>query len=542
MISFLIMVVVSLSMVTSASAASYPDVPEDYQFSKEINYLSDEGIISGFPDGTFRYNATVTRAQAAVMLGKVLELDGELQSTDFPDVSQDHYAFGYIKGMAELDVITGFPDGTFRPDDPVTRGQMAKMLADTLNLEETSTITFSDVPSDHWTYEYVQKIYTAQITAGYPDNTYQPNKELNRGEFSAFVYRSVTDDKPDVVKQGDLEVHFLDVGQGDSSLIITPDGSTILVDASTSTHGEKIVSYLKKAGITTIDHVVATHAHADHIGGMVDVLQNFDIGTVYDSGVSHTSQTYLDYLEYIDQQNINFVVPEEGDSLISNDDYNLSGEFINVGDVDEDLNNSSIAFQLTYKESTFTFTGDAESQVEQDMVQEGNLQDTDVYKVAHHGSNTSSSDTFIESIDPEYAVFSYGEDNSYGHPHSNVVEKLQSRNVELYSTAVQGDIVFTTDGYSYDINVPKWDPQINEGQNEEPPSEDGDHSVSYPININTADYETLQAITGVGPTIAQRIIDYREANDGFDTIEEIINVKGIGDARFEDMKNQITVE
>lgn len=331
----------------------------------------------------------------------------------------------------------------------------------------------------------------------------------------------------------DLEIHHINVGQGDSTLIISETGRTMLIDAGERSAGEKVVSYLKKAGITTIDKFVLTHAHEDHIGGAVEVMENFEVKQVLDSGIPHTSKTYLDYLSIIDKNNIDFVVPSPGDKIDLDPSLNLL--VVNSGMSGDDLNDASISILLRYNQFTYLTTGDAEEKAENRIVKQFNIS-ADVLKVGHHGSNTSTNPYFLSKVQPQDAIISYGVGNSYGHPHEEVLQLLADSGVEHLHTTAAGDVVLTSDGLSYTIYS-----DDSYELNPVEPNDPIDSEPSFPININTADYETLQYITGVGDVIAQRIIDYRNTHGLFKSIEEIKNVKGIGNATFEKMKNQITV-
>ncbi|KAB7707089.1 hypothetical protein F9802_08745 [Bacillus aerolatus] len=174
-----------------ASVISFSDVLKSERFYNEIYTLSNEGIITGFPDGTFRPNTTVTRAQAAIMIGRALELTIDSTETTFNDVSSSSKAAGYIAAAYKSKIITGFPDGTFRPDETVTRGQMAIFLARAFKLQDTTKINFSDVAENMAAYESIKRILAAQITVGYPDNTFKPTADVTRGQFSAFLTRAL---------------------------------------------------------------------------------------------------------------------------------------------------------------------------------------------------------------------------------------------------------------------------------------------------------------------------------------------------------------
>ncbi|CAM3777137.1 hypothetical protein GCM10009865_50670 [Aeromicrobium ponti] len=185
---------VSEEVLLTVQGISFPDVSSEHRFFNEISYLTGELVITGFPDGSFRPNATVTRAQAAIMIGRALKLDGEQRDTIFTDAGASLKASGYIAAATERGIITGFPDGTFRPDAPVTRGQMAIFLARAFELTEEAPVTFSDVSSKSSSYEYIKKILADRITSGYPDGTFRPDQNLIRADFSAFMARALEEE------------------------------------------------------------------------------------------------------------------------------------------------------------------------------------------------------------------------------------------------------------------------------------------------------------------------------------------------------------
>ncbi|MFC7063792.1 helix-hairpin-helix domain-containing protein [Halobacillus seohaensis] len=289
---------------------------------------------------------------------------------------------------------------------------------------------------------------------------------------------------------------------------------------------------IKAAGIEEIHTMVATHPDADHIGGLVDVLEEIKVNHVVDSGKEHTTQTYMDYLSLIDQKNKPFDVAEQGSNLNVGDHVKL--KVINAMNSSSDLNESSIALKLSHEYIDFMLTGDASTENESSMLQNYDVE-AEILKVGHHGSSTSTSQAFMDQVDSELGILSYGE-NGYGHPDPNVVKRLQDAGASLYSTFESGDILVSTDGSSYDVSANTW-----EGNDSSSDPELDEPEGQYPINVNTADYETLQLITGVGTTIANNIIDYRNANGPFQTIEELDNVSYIGPATIEEMRPDITL-
>ena len=250
----------------------------------------------------------------------------------------------------------------------------------------------------------------------------------------------------------DLKVHFLDVGQGDSIFIELPTNETILIDASIKDASNKIINYLREENVSKIDYVFATHPHSDHIGGMSAVIKAFDIGQIYMPKAVTTTKTYENLLLTIKDKNLKIKTAKAGNTIIDTDDLKLVVLAPNQ-DSYESLNNYSIVLKLTYKEKSFLFMGDAETLSEKEIT--GDVQ-ADVLKVGHHGSRTSTSQAFLNKVNPSYAVISVGLNNDYKHPHQEVIDRLEKKNIKIYITDQNGDIIFTTDGYNIDVKVEKW--------------------------------------------------------------------------------------
>jgi len=326
-----------------------------------------------------------------------------------------------------------------------------------------------------------------------------------------------------------LDVHFIDVGQGDS-ILIREAQTSILIDGGDRWDwvAEKIVHYLNEQNIQTINAIISTHPHTDHIGVLPAVLRSFKVEAVYDSGRVHTTRNYENYLILIDELDIPFHTPRRGDVIIVG---NLEMQVLHpAGDVEQySLNNASVVLRLVYEKVSFLFTGDIEREAEQEILESGLNAGAVILKVGHHGSRSSSSGLFLDAVQPEVAVIQVGADNRYGHPHAETLQALEARGIEVYRNDLHGHVVIRTDGNTYRIETEK------SAQPRAPPG-------AGIININTASYEELQKITGIGPVIAERIIEYRQSHGPFRRIEDIKKVSGIGEGRFKQMKNQITVE
>ena len=258
---------------------------------------------------------------------------------------------------------------------------------------------------------------------------------------SSYSETVVTVPAPEPSEYQELKVHFLDVGQGDSCFIELPNKETMLIDAGESEYGDSIVTYIYGQGYDTLDYVVATHPHADHIGGMADVLNTFNIKNFYATSFTTTTQTYERMLDAVENSGAEVHEVMAGSVIL--DEPELLIEVVAPKTLSDDSNNSSVVIKLTYGENKFLFTGDAEKSEEDDIWT--NIK-CNVLKVGHHGSATSSSANFLKKVDPKYAVISCGMGNKYGHPSDEILERLNSRNIEVFRTDLQGTIVFTSDG------------------------------------------------------------------------------------------------
>ena len=252
----------------------------------------------------------------------------------------------------------------------------------------------------------------------------------------------------------EMAVHFIDVGQGDSIFIEASSGKTMLIDGGVKGAGKDVVAYLKAQGVKRLDYVVATHPDADHIGGLISVLNSISIKEFIDSGKVHTSQTYEEMLSLIQAKNIRFTIPEAGDAIQLEE--NLTIEVLAADEAASDNNDASIVLRAEYGNISFLLMGDADHGVEQELLRKGTDVQATILKAGHHGSSTSSSTEFVEAVSPLATILSYGQDNKYGHPHAEVIDELQNVSSEIYSTAEAGTIVITTDGVTYEIDAQQW--------------------------------------------------------------------------------------
>lgn len=250
---------------------------------------------------------------------------------------------------------------------------------------------------------------------------------------------------------GSLSVHFIDVGQGDC-IYINQGEYNMLIDAGNNEDGEKLVSYLKNLNVNGFDYVIGTHPHEDHIGGMDDIINNFEIYNYYMPDKLSTTKTFEDVLDALDNKGLSYTVPNIDDEFKLGD---ATFKVIYSGDDTNDINDSSIVLKMTYGDNTFLFTGDATSNVEEIILNKDIK--SDVLKVAHHGSSYSSTTEFLDKVDPKYAIISVGTNNSYNHPASITLQKLSNRDIKVYRTDLDGTIIFTSDGTNLSVQTKKTD-------------------------------------------------------------------------------------
>lgn len=243
----------------------------------------------------------------------------------------------------------------------------------------------------------------------------------------------------------ELIVHYIDVGQGDSIFIELSNDETILIDAGEKEYGSVVANYIKKLGYDEITYLIGTHPHSDHIGGFLSIIKEFNIDNIYMPKVASNSLIYEEVLLAIKDKDLSIKSAKQNVDII--DTETLKVYFLApVGEYDN-LNNYSAVLKLEYNDKSFLFMGDAEKEVENEIK---NVTSCDVIKVGHHGSNTSSTKSFINLVNPQYAVISVGE-NEYNHPNSSVIKRWGNSGAIVYRTDLYGNIVISTDGYNLNV-------------------------------------------------------------------------------------------
>ncbi|WP_297521921.1 ComEC/Rec2 family competence protein [uncultured Clostridium sp.] len=241
------------------------------------------------------------------------------------------------------------------------------------------------------------------------------------------------------ISNSKAEIHFIDTGNSDAILILGE--KNILIDGGDNNDEEFLVSYIKNENIDTLDYIIVTHPHADHIGGLDNVIDEINVKKIYMPSRVHETKTYNDLIESIKNKNMLTEVPLENDEIKLGDFSYMRIYNTNGG---HDINDESLVTLFVNGEDKFLFTGDAHSETEIEILDL--LEDVDVLKVGHHGSKTSTSDELLDIVLPEYAVITVGEGNRYKHPNKVTMDKLNERNIEVHRSDECGDIIFTSTG------------------------------------------------------------------------------------------------
>jgi competence protein ComEC len=339
-----------------------------------------------------------------------------------------------------------------------------------------------------------------------------------------------------------LKVHYIDVGQADSTLLQysqNGENTTILIDAGNWNTSE-LVNYLNAQHVSQIDIAIGTHPDADHIGQLDKVLNRFDVGEVWLSGNTSTSQTFQRLLAAIDSSGADYYEPRMGDEFEVGP---LEIDVLYPKTISENDNKESISLKITYGDVRFIFTGDASKSDELNMLQSGFDLQADILQLGHHGSSTSTHPTFLREVKPSIAIYSAGVDNNYGHPHNEVVNLIQRSGIKLYGTDVHGTVIVSTDGENYEVLTKKdgtisptsnKDTTNSDANNKQDAQEKSPQSTNSCIDVNSATFEQVQEIIHIGPARAEDLLNLRP----FTSVDDLSRISGIGPARIDDIKSQ----
>jgi competence protein ComEC len=315
-------------------------------------------------------------------------------------------------------------------------------------------------------------------------------------------------------QEGRLKVYYWDVDQGDSTLLQGPD-FTILIDAGRHDRND-VTPYLEAVGVQALDLLIGTHPHADHIGQFPQILARFPVTEVWMSGDTHTSLTFERALDAILSSGAGYHEPVAGEVY----QIGLARiEVLNPEELSGHFHEGSISVRIRFGEVNFLFTGDAEGPIERAMIDRGRPVQAQILQLGHHGSRTSSSRLFLEAVQPEVAIWSAGRENLFGHPHPEVISRLDELGIEVYGTATHATILVESDGQSYALFTAQL---LRAG------------CRAGQVNINSAPASELQRIVHVGPEYASQILRLRP----FASVDDLARIRGIAAGRLADIRAQ----
>lgn len=354
---------------------------------------------------------------------------------------------------------------------------------------------------------------------------------------------------------GTLKTHFIDVGQAEAILLEYKDSHDsyhILFDTG-DWRRKDAVQYLHNLDIQSLDLVIISHPHADHIGQLEHIMKDFSVEEVWMSGNTTTSNVFQRSLEAILDSDAQYYEPTAGESFNVGP---LQIDVVHPNSLTGDLNADSITTKITYGSISFLLTGDATTSSEQKMMNYGNIQ-AHILSLGHHGSNTSTGTSFLKAVNPEVAIYSAGRDNQYGHPHPDVVKRVKDQKIKLYGTDVHGSIIVETNGKSYDVQTGKSGEIAVKTKNKQESNKQSSSSASSKqgkqritskeekkeektepigdcIDINSATLEELQEIIHIGPARAEELLEKRP----FASVDDLIKISGIGKVRLKEIKEE----
>nr|WP_289038016.1 MBL fold metallo-hydrolase [uncultured Allobacillus sp.] len=375
----------------------------------------------------------------------------------------------------------------------------------------------------------------SELTANEKDVEEKSNEELGIEQTEGNIQEVEEVNSLDKQPMGNLTVHYIDVGQGDATLLRAVEGEetyNLLIDAGDWT-GDEVVSYLLAQSVESLDVVIGTHIHADHIGQLDEVIQNFPVEEVWMTGNVHTTGAFENVLTAIEQSDASYVEPRSGE------EFEIGPFLVEVyhpTELSGDFNDDSISTRVTYGDVRFLFTGDAEAGAEDEMLAAGFDLNADIFQLGHHGSSTSNTPAFVQAVNPDVAIYSAGLDNDYGHPHYETVELMKEMGIDLYGTDAHGTIVVESDGERFSIQtereatIEREKPSFLKGKN----NDESAKSHESCIDINSASVKDLIDIVHIGEARAAELIELRPHH----SLNGLKRIYGIGDGRLADIKEE----
>ncbi|MCQ2486192.1 MAG: S-layer homology domain-containing protein [Clostridia bacterium] len=448
------------SSPVTKSDSPFTDISKSKYYYKPVlwAYNHEPQITAGMDKTHFKPDVTCTRGQIVTFLWRANGCpQPSAEKCSFKDVKSGAYYYTAVIWAVENGITNGIDKTHFAPDDGCTRGQVVTFLWRADNKPEPSTkkCPFKDVNSKSYYYSAVLWAVGENITTGMSATAFAPDAACSRGQIVSFLYRASSKAAPAPIETpepdgSDFEIYFLDVGQGDSSLIEC-DGKYMLIDGGDKSNSSLIYSFLKSHNINHLDYIIASHPDADHIGGLSGALNYATVGKAFCTTTQRDTETFNDFVKYLSKQNVTITVPNAGDKYSLG---NASFTILYPRRGNTLSNNTSLIIRIEYGKTSFLFTGDAETADEKALLESGCSVKSTVLKVAHHGSNSSTSYQFLYYVEPEYAVISVG-NNSYGHPSDNVLSRLRDADVKTFRTDMQGDIHCVSDGSTVYFDVEK---------------------------------------------------------------------------------------
>ena len=442
------------------------DVHAEHWYFPYVQAMHATSVMQGTSANTFSPEDTFSRAQILATLFRIHHgrraNESDLRENQFADVANDAWYAPYITWARAVNVIVNTGEAVF-PNENVSRQELALIVHSyVINLTDFDSsshasaqwnaFTDRDQISDAASYNALRWANNNGIVNGRTTAAIVPAGTILRSESAAMLVRlmhnvlgiEITIQEP--ASSGRLEIHHLSMGQADCTLILLPNGQTMLIDAglplSTNhvTGGAQIVQYIHSLGISTIDYLIVTHPHFDHIAGLPAVMDAFYIRNLFMPNRSHTTLAFSRLLDAIERNGLQWQEAKAGTAIF--DFGNLRADFIapnSYGYVN--INNYSAVTRLEYNNRRFLFMGDAEALSESEILSAGHCIAADVLMIGHHGSRTSTTLPFLQAVSPQIALISVGRDNSYGHPHSQILTRLESLETAVYRTDLDGTVI-----------------------------------------------------------------------------------------------------
>lgn len=436
---------------------------EEGNYIAEAEKLKLLGVFSGTDIG-FELDKEATRLQGLAMLIRLIGKEEQARTfengsspfSDVPEWGEIYVNYAYKNGLTK-----GINNSLFGSDDKMTAKAYVTFILRALGYDDIkgdfsydNAIDFAEAKSiisskdkkelneKPFLRDHLVKLSFISLNSNIKNKS---QTLLEKLVANGVVSKSVASQ----IKKIDIknmEVHFIDVGQADS-ILIKKGNESMLIDAGNNWDGDKIVKYLKEQNITKLKYLIGTHPHADHIGGMDTIIDNFEIEKIILPNVTTNTKTFEDVLDSIIKKGLS-ITPAKAGSV-----YDLNGSEIRTlaPNAKEygNLNNYSVVVKVTNGSNAFLFTGDAEEISEREMIGKySNLLKSDVLKLGHHGSNTSTTQEFLDIVNPKYAVITVGKGNRYGHPDEEILNRLKIKGINLFRTDVDGNIIAVSDGDS----------------------------------------------------------------------------------------------